>query len=187
MHGLTTLKKITFAVLVIVSAFTLSSCSTTPAHKATCEDLSQHTSRQGTALAWPVGETKYLGFGVFSCDAASTVKIEIQPDATNAYEFENLALALGEKQTEFSLFDSNIENSKEYFESVKVIAKTAKFKLGRNEKVQIFVGTKPTNEALIYGVERHRIKVTFFDSAGTPIESFTSTNDIGKLAEPKLY
>lgn len=174
---------------VLVIAFTLglamsaTGCSTSDSSTATCTDISTNKIRQGTFLAWNVGETKYLGFGTFECDVPSKVKVEIIEDSTGSYLFDDVVATFGADQAETAAFHSQLKENNEFFQSVKTIERDSGLSIDANEKIQIFVGTKPTKNALLFGVERHTIKVTFYSLSGKSIGVFHPTNDMGTMAE----
>jgi len=159
------------------------SCSSSSPTPVSCEYLSEGKLRQGTAIEWAVGETKYLGYGIFECDSASTVKVEVEDDVTGSYTFTDVLATFGPDQMEFGNLTSDLKDSKTLFESVQVLEKDTALELEPNQKVQLFVGAQPTLEALFYGVERHRITVTFYSIDGKVIDVFRPSNDIGILAK----
>lgn len=174
---------------VLVIAFTLglamsaTGCSMSDSSTATCTDISSNKIRQGTSLAWNIGETQYLGYGTFECDVPSKVKVEIIEDSTGSYVFDDVVATFGADQAEFGNFHSQLKDNKEFFQAVKTIERDPGLSIEANERIQIFVGTKPTKNALLFGVERHTIKVTFYSLSGKSIGVFHPTNDIGTMAE----
>lgn len=174
---------ISLICLSIGLGLSISGCSTPPSSTATCTDVSANKIRQGTALAWGIGETQYLGFGIFECDVPSKVKVEIIEDSTGSYIFDELVATFGKDQSEFSNFHADLKENKEFFQSVNAIESGSSISLEADERIQIFVGAKPTKNSLVYGIEHHTIKVTFYSVDGKLIRTFNPTNDIGTQAE----
>ena len=174
------------ACALLISAFT-SGCSTSTPPIGSCELLTQHSPLVGTALAWKVNETQYLGYGIYVCDVPSEMRIEPIEDPTGAYVYAEGVATFGDNQSDFRIFGSELPHDSKFFESVKQVMTNQSIELKANQKVQLFMATKPTKEALIYGVERHHAKVTFYTLDGKVIKTFRPIIDTGILAQPQKY
>jgi hypothetical protein len=152
--------------------------------KPACVETTRWSSSWMSASNWKAGETRIFDVGSFKCDKAAKVKIEKIDSDTGAYAETQIWIAKSKASPGFSNFKSisdpfletiGITGSQEFVrEPLPVTA---------DQEIDIFLGIQAQEYAYVWGVERHRVRITFLDDYNKNIKTFESFVDAGTTAK----
>ena len=182
-NGKSKRKGIIFASLVSVAAigfFGIQGSASAKMEKTTCVETTRWANSELSAQDWSAGETRIFDFGSFKCDKAAKVKIEKIESNSGAYSATQIWIAKSEKSPGFGNFKSISDT---FLEKIGITG-TQEFtgepiKVSADQELDVFLGIQAQQNAFRWGLERHRVLITFLDDSNKKIKVFKSFVDAG--------
>jgi hypothetical protein len=174
----------TVPVALATTVWGIQSSASAKSEKTVCVDTTRWANSQGSSPVWHAGETLFQDFGTFKCDRDSTVSVVREQPDTGAYSLTQVFVGHSKDSHGLGGLKTMSDPLVRTFGITGVQEATDKLiPVRSNKEVEVFVGIRPEAMAHVWGIERQRVRVTFFDKSGNVIKSFNKFVDVGATAK----